>query len=358
LAAASLILAAHGGAGHTHSIEPGRSASWDPPIGASAQRDAPDPVNAFRYVIDRYKLWPTGTALRICFFDGDADLRAAVAGAARAWVAAGANLSLDFGGDAAPRTCDRAQPAHIRVAFRPGGNWSLVGRDAVAVDLGEPSMNLGVAAGRPLALIDGRELRRYALHEFGHALGLQHEHQSPASGCEGQFDWPMVYAQMAGPPNGWTRQTVDLNLRPLLASPRLRTSEYDRTSIMHYSLPSWMFRGGERSPCFVPPNDDLSGLDRRGAALAYPPTVAEQHRYLDALDRSTREILAERGAAPEVAKAVEERINDAAGAGGFPARSVVQVTGTVTTQGDCSPGVVAGRDAAVRVEGCTPRPRP
>jgi hypothetical protein len=354
LAAAALASAAHAGAALAHSVEPGRPANWDPPVGAPAQRDAPDPVNAFRYVIDRYKLWPTGSALRVCFFEGDAELRRFVAEAAGEWVAASANLTLDFGNDAASRSCDPGQPAHIRVAFRAGGDWSYVGRDSVAVDLREPSMNLGVAAGRPLSVLDRGEVRRVVLHEFGHALGLQHEHQSPVSGCERQFDWPMVYAQMAGPPNSWTRQTVDLNLRPLLASPRLRTSEYDRASIMHYALPSWMFRGGQQSPCFVSPNRELSALDRRAAGLAYPRSEAEQHRYLDALDVSTREIL--RGAAPEVAKAVEEQINGAAAGAGFPARSVVQVSGTATTHGAQSPASLSGRDTVIHYGGAPPAP--
>src|SRR4051794_36297427 len=58
---------------HPHSVGGSDgTASWDPPVATMAERERPDPVNAFRYVIDRYKLWPTGSELQVCFFEGDA----------------------------------------------------------------------------------------------------------------------------------------------------------------------------------------------------------------------------------------------------------------------------------------------
>ena len=305
LLAASLLAIAPLRGAHPHSIGGSDgTASWDPPVATMAERDRPDPVNAFRYVIDRYKLWPTGSELQVCFFDGDADLRRFVAEAAREWTGAGANIRFNFGSGPAPRDCAAASPAHIRIGFRPGGNWSYVGRDFISVDLNGPSMNLGVAAGLPFPLVDRRQLAQYVRHEFGHALGLQHEHQSPNAACD--VDWPRVYAELGGPPNNWPRQTVDLNLRPLLASPRLRSSPYDRASVMHYALPSWTFQGGERSRCYIAPNEALSEGDKEGARLAYPATREQQNRYLDQLDASTRQTLAERNASPEVRRAVEE----------------------------------------------------
>lgn len=142
------------------------------------------------------------------------------------------------------------------------------------------------------------------------AYGLQHEHQSPNANCD--VDWPEAYSRLGGPPNNWSQQTVDINLRPLLASPRLRSSPYDRASNMHYALPSWVFRGGVRSPCYIAPNETLSDGDKEGVRLAYPGTRAEQNRYLDQLDVSTRQILAERNAPSEVQRAIEEAANAAA----------------------------------------------
>lgn len=62
----------------------------------------------------------------------------------------------------------------LMVLFIPGGSWSYIGTDASRIPLESFSMNLG--------FVD----RPTVLHEFGHALGLIHEHQSP---FEGGFKW-------------------------------------------------------------------------------------------------------------------------------------------------------------------------
>lgn len=303
-----------------HEITPGHPPSWDPPAPTQAQREATDQVNALRYVIDRYKLWRTGSTLTVCFIDGEPDVRSAIAGIAREWVLY-AHIAFDFGQEPGLRSCEPAAASHIRIAFQKDGDWSYIGRDSISVDLSRASMNLEVASGK-LALIDPGQLHRVVLHEFGHALGLQHEHQSPSSGCEAQFNWNVVYAEMAKPPNNWTRHMVDTNLRELVLSPRLEISPYDPKSIMHYSLPSWMFTDGQSAKCFVPPNEALSNLDELGVTAAYPATLDDQSRYLDTLDRAARQVLTERRAPPEVAKGVEEQIKGAlAGPQGFPGRS-------------------------------------
>ncbi len=52
-----------------------------------------------------------------------------------------------------------------------GASWSAVGVDAELVDKSEPTMVLGFVKGRS----DYNE--HIAIHEFGHALGMEHEHQ-------------------------------------------------------------------------------------------------------------------------------------------------------------------------------------
>ena len=44
-----------------------------------------------------------------------------------------------------------------------------------------------------------------AAHEFGHAIGLAHEHQNPAGGI--QWNEAVVIREMAGSPNFWDEQT-------------------------------------------------------------------------------------------------------------------------------------------------------
>ena len=71
------------------------------------------------------------------------------------------------------------------------------------------------------------------LHEFGHALGLIHEHQSPASGG---FDWDReeVIKSLSGPPNNWDLATIEHNMFGKYDSSQLSMTKYDSKSIMHY----------------------------------------------------------------------------------------------------------------------------
>ncbi|CAO4191878.1 zinc metalloprotease [Methylorubrum extorquens] len=312
--------AATPGYARAHSIDDGSFISHVAPLPPNISEQYPSPDTAVKHVIDQYKIWKTGTNLNICFFGGERQLRKFVAETAQTWVQNG-NLRLNFGHGDEFRDCTSSQPSHIRISFSPAGNWSYVGTDSVRTNLAEPSMNLGIASGVPFSVADKQELRGVILHEFGHAFGLQHEHQSPKSGCEARFNWSVVYQRLGGPPNNWNKNTVDLNLRALLSSKRLRVSEYDRLSVMHYSLPSWMFIEGQRSPCFVPPNHTLSPMDVAGFAKAYPKTDKEQYVYLDSLDSTTRDVLQERNVNGILAKQIANTVIDLI-KNDFPSKSI------------------------------------
>ena len=68
--------------------------------------------------------------------------------------------------------------AEIRIAFDPRkGAWSYIGNTTPHGPYDLPTMNLGPIT--PTSSLTDRECG-VILHEFGHALGLIHEHQSPA----------------------------------------------------------------------------------------------------------------------------------------------------------------------------------
>ena len=48
------------------------------------------------------------------------------------------------------------------------------------------------------------EARRLTMHEFGHALGMLHEHQSPTGGCGPEYDEEALMAY--GALLGWSRE--------------------------------------------------------------------------------------------------------------------------------------------------------
>jgi hypothetical protein len=75
------------------------------------------------------------------------------------------------------------------------------------------------------------------LHEFGHALGLIHEHQSPANGI--QWDRPAVIRDLSGPPNRWDPPTIEHNVFNKYTSQTVsQFTQFDPESIMLYAFPS------------------------------------------------------------------------------------------------------------------------
>ena len=138
-----------------------------------------------RAIIVHRKMWVNGSRLRVRFLGGTAAEQQLVREQAGRW-SAHANLQFDFGNDPA---------AEIRIAFdTTDGAWSYVGTDASDIPLNEPTMNLG--------FLDGGT----AAHEFGHAIGLGHEHQNPQGGIV--WNEAVVLRDLAGPPNFWTPEQI------------------------------------------------------------------------------------------------------------------------------------------------------
>ena len=79
-------------------------------------------------------------------------------------------------------------------------------------------------------------------HEFGHAIGLAHEHSNPAGGI--QWNEPVVLAALAGPPNFWDEATVRHNVFRKYALDQIKGTQFDADSIMLYAFPaSWTLNG-------------------------------------------------------------------------------------------------------------------
>jgi len=115
------------------------------------------------------KMWPQKRTLRIRFLEGDSYVQEKVKEMARIWTDI-SNLKFQYVVD---------KDADIQIAFQPGaGSWSTVGTDANTVNPGEATMNLGwLDKNTP-----DKEYSRVVKHEFGHAIGLIHEHENPADG--------------------------------------------------------------------------------------------------------------------------------------------------------------------------------
>lgn len=238
-------------------------------IRALRRKDAlPATLNGrpLQLVMEDLLLWDE-SVLSISFKGGNAELHHQIAETAQEWTKY-ANVKFDFGYNEALdlfRSWVPDDNSSIRVGFQEPGYWSFVGTDSLDPEIcspGEITLNL---AGFDRAL--PANWQATILHEFGHALGFHHEHQSPVARCD--FDWDRLYDYLAGPPNFWSKQQVDHNLKEMPGG-GLTYSPHDKQSIMHYAFPDWMFINGTSSPCYIKENGTLSDQDKLMATRAYP----------------------------------------------------------------------------------------
>jgi serralysin len=198
--------------------------------------------------------WIPGQIIRVCFLEGSAALRAKVFSAAKQWLETGmANLEFQLRDD--PKDSD------IRIAFRQGrGSWSAIGTTCRFRKASEPTMNFGWLTGAS----SDEEIAGVVLHEFGHALGLVHEHQNP----DAKIRWnkEAVYEELGEPPNGWPRSVVDDNLFAPWEASETNFTKLDLASIMMYPIPArWTIDGFTTRV-----NTRLSATDREFIAREYP----------------------------------------------------------------------------------------
>lgn len=206
-----------------------------------------------RAIMPLGKLWMNGSTLRVRFIGGTAAQQARVREQAQWWTAH-ANLKFEF---------NNAPDAEIRISFDPAkGAWSYVGTDNRSIPLDQPTMNLGFMDGGTVA------------HEFGHAIGLMHEHQNPAGGI--QWNEAAVIRDLSGPPNNWSESTIRHNVLNKYRADQINGTTFDPDSVMLYFFPgNWVQSGvGTRA------NATLSALDKAfiGGAKAYPksaPTLVD-----------------------------------------------------------------------------------
>ncbi|WP_123508098.1 M12 family metallopeptidase [Pseudomonas frederiksbergensis] len=192
------------------------------------------------------KFWGNGRTLNITFInEAPEDIKKTIEKIIRQWEPS-TNLTFTF---------NDAAKGDIRIKTDAQTNESYVGTDATLAPELEPTLRLAVDCEDP-------DFELTVLHEFGHALGLQHEHQHPKANIP--WDKPKVY-EFYKDNFQWTEEEVDGNLFSSLSTDLL-LGPYDKDSIMHYVVDNELTLGDWE----VRRNTRISKLDRRNMRKAYP----------------------------------------------------------------------------------------
>ncbi len=214
--------------------------------------------------------WTNGTVLHYHFLNTPARWRGTeahknlVRDAFKQWKAVGIGLQFV--------EVDAAAEAEVRIGFqRDDGHWSYVGRGVLNQGTSERTMNLDKG--------DQFDIDT-AMHEIGHTLGFPHEHQNPKSGIE--WDEEKVYAELAKPPNRWSREKTFHNIIRKLDPETVEGSVWDPDSIMHYPFEAGLIRKPTKfqiQPLIPAPG--LSARDKAYVKSFYPALGESDHKRLE-----------------------------------------------------------------------------
>jgi hypothetical protein len=206
--------------------------------------------------------WVNGTVLHYCFFGGSSHFAVpatqanAIRGAFAKWKALG--IGLEF------QEVSQLSEAEVRIGYSTAdrSSASSVGRDVLNVPLTEPT----TVYGWDLTTHYGSGT---ALHELGHVLGMEHEHQNPFAGIK--WHEQAVYDSLAKPPNSWDHDTTFHNILEKLTKDQVQGSQWDPDSIMEYEFePGLIDEPDEYDKKGLTPPATLSSADKEWAVKWYP----------------------------------------------------------------------------------------
>ena len=166
--------------------------------------------------------------------------------------------------------------ADINIGFRhskdsnPNGSHSYIGT---------------ACKGKTVSINFGWRSERTYRHEFGHALGLYHEHQLPNHDIEWNKDYIYNYYAKT---DGWDKATVDSNVFSVLSTSSCIYSEPDTKSIMCYYIPKEFIKSGDVSS--FPNNTRLSDIDKKFISYMYPDYVLKTGAELNKLMKNSSDI--------------------------------------------------------------------
>ncbi|TQK03428.1 hypothetical protein [Herbaspirillum sp. SJZ107] len=215
--------------------------------------------------------WKKQQVITIAFNGGTDELYRLIEKTASEWTDVGGQMRFSFKDDAGKYRLwsrkDTSPAANIRIAFNEKGYWSLIGVLAVNANPSDSTMNFEGFTNTLTKYYDGKNSNEWAisyehttiLHEFGHAIGLSHEHFNAQ--CQQDLKLPVIINYLMGTPNELSEEQARFNMDaqyyiqilgqqagPLEA--KLVTSPTtDRMSVMLYYFPDSYYKSGRKSAC-------------------------------------------------------------------------------------------------------------
>lgn len=236
-------------------------------------------LNSFAFVMVKDNAWDQGQELKIHVFKdqvskADVQIIYQALREWRDWV------NLEFKVYLEDST--RQFFSHIRIGEIEGddGCWSAVGKDSLNTPANEVTLNLGCFRNA-----DYEAKIRTIRHEFGHALGIQHEHQNPS--IPFQFIDEEIY-DFCRYNQKWSDERCFDNILKRLEesydSDELVCSDFDPESIMLYTIYGHQNNKGH----FVKAQNDLSRTDVQFIKKVYPRTeIRETQDIFEAIEKNS-----------------------------------------------------------------------
>jgi len=215
------------------------------------------------FILTNSTKWANGTEITYTFIGKGTEAdKKVVRKAFGIWKALGIGLSFTE-----VKTADEAM---VRIGFNhKDGSWSYVGREILNHSKKEKTMNFG------WDLSADAYGMTTAIHEIGHTIGFEHEHQSPFAGIE--WNTAAVYQEFSGPPNKWKPKEIDDNILDKLPANQLTGSKWDPKSIMEYEFGPGLILKPDAYKNGVYPPGVLSTQDISAVKSIYPPVSKSKY---------------------------------------------------------------------------------
>ncbi len=162
----------------------------------------------------------------------------------------------------------------IRIAAdnNASAGWSTVGTDARDVKPPNPTMSIGFNS-------SPTRIAATVQHEFGHALGLKHEHQHPDRTLD--LNRQNIYDEYES--RGKFSYEADNDIIRKFSRTQVQaTPDYDDKSIMHYGFPASRLNSG--AP--IPRNVEMSEDDKKFIQSLYPEDKSPAGKLLNSVIRA------------------------------------------------------------------------